>query len=157
MMIRSCWIRRFTLFHLELSKGVRRTHVNIGTNTNNEAARNGDMDASVSYSPIQNFFSGRCVLVTGATGFVGKALVEKLLRSCPELRTIYLLIRPKRGRDVQTRHKEFIQDPVSTTIFLHSFSAKGCEIDGKPSNIHLPSYFYIFYHSQYFPPPYTTK
>jgi FlaA1/EpsC-like NDP-sugar epimerase len=40
------------------------------------------MDVSVSYSPIENFFSGRCVLVTGATGFVGKALVEKLLCSC---------------------------------------------------------------------------
>jgi fatty acyl-CoA reductase len=91
------------------------------TNNNNEAGSNGDMDASVSYSPIQNFFSGRCVLVTGATGFVGKALVEKLLRSCPVLGTVYLLIRPKRGLDVQTRHNKLLKDPVSTTHFTLFF------------------------------------
>nr|CAD7569608.1 unnamed protein product [Timema californicum] len=57
-----------------------------------------------------------CVLVTGATGFVGKALVEKLLRSCPEMATIYLLIRPKRGLDVPTRHKELMKHPVFDRI-----------------------------------------
>ncbi|KAJ9591141.1 hypothetical protein L9F63_002296, partial [Diploptera punctata] len=76
----------------------------------------GEGGASVSSSPIQNFFSGSCVLVTGGTGFVGKALVEKLIRSCPELTTIYLLIRPKRGLDVQTRHKELIKNPVFDRI-----------------------------------------
>jgi fatty acyl-CoA reductase len=89
----------------------------MGTNSKNEDRGNSDnIDASVSNSPIQNFFSGSCVLVTGATGFVGKALVEKLLRSCPDLRTIYLLIRPKRGLDVQTRQKELLKNPVSMTF-----------------------------------------
>lgn len=91
----------------------------MGTNSKNEDRGNSDnIDASVSNSPIQNFFSGSCVLVTGATGFVGKALVEKLLRSCPDLRTIYLLIRPKRGLDVQTRQKELLKNPVSMTVLL---------------------------------------
>jgi len=95
----------------------------MGTNNKNEDRGNSDnVDASVSNSPIQNFFSGSCVLVTGATGFVGKALVEKLLRSCPDLRTIYLLIRPKRGLDVQTRQKELLKNPVSETVILwHCF------------------------------------
>lgn len=93
----------------------------MGTNNNNEAGGNGEsMDASVSDSPIQNFFNGSCVLVTGATGFVGKALVEKLLRSCLGLRTIYLLIRPKRGLNVQTRHTELLKNPVSMIFsFCH--------------------------------------
>ena len=91
----------------------------MGTNNNNEDRGNSDnIDASVSNSPIQNFFSGSSVLVTGATGFVGKALVEKLLRSCPDLRTIYLLIRPKRGLDVQTRQMELLKNPVSMTVLL---------------------------------------
>jgi len=91
----------------------------MGTNSKNEDRGNSEnIDASVSNSPIQNFFSGSCVLVTGATGFVGKALVEKLLRSCPDLRTIYLLIRPKRGLDVQTRQKELLKNPVSMTVLL---------------------------------------
>jgi len=95
----------------------------MGTNNKNEDRGNSDnIDASISNSPIQNFFSGSCVLVTGATGFVGKALVEKLLRSCPDLRTIYLLIRPKRGLDVQTRQKELLKNPVSVTVLLwHCF------------------------------------
>ncbi|XP_063220031.1 putative fatty acyl-CoA reductase CG5065 [Bacillus rossius redtenbacheri] len=63
-------------------------------------------------SSLQNFFSNKCILVTGGTGFVGKCLVEKLLHSCPEIRVIYLLIRPKKGLDVATRFQELIKHPV---------------------------------------------
>ncbi|XP_046382375.1 putative fatty acyl-CoA reductase CG5065 isoform X2 [Ischnura elegans] len=61
---------------------------------------------------IRAFFRERCILVTGATGFMGKVLVEKLLRSCPEVRTIYLLVRPKRGNDVRTRLDELLNASV---------------------------------------------
>jgi hypothetical protein len=37
-------------------------------------------------------FEGRNVLVTGATGFLGKVLVEKLLRSFPKMGKLYLLV-----------------------------------------------------------------
>lgn len=40
-----------------------------------------------------DFFAGKSVLITGATGFVGKVLLEKLLRACPAIGTIYLLMR----------------------------------------------------------------
>jgi len=46
---------------------------------------------------IRDFYAGRSVFITGATGFMGKVLVEKLLRSCPEISKIYLLVRAKRG------------------------------------------------------------
>jgi Male sterility protein len=39
-------------------------------------------------------------------------LVEKLLRSCPELDTIYLLLRPKKGHSVEERLDEFRNSPV---------------------------------------------
>ncbi|XP_050530982.1 putative fatty acyl-CoA reductase CG5065 [Daktulosphaira vitifoliae] len=64
-------------------------------------------------SPISDFFRGRHVLITGATGFMGKVLVEKLLRSCPNVACIYLLIRSKQGHDVRTR----VDGLLNATIF----------------------------------------
>lgn len=46
---------------------------------------------------IREFYSGKNVLVTGATGFCGKVLVEKLLRSCENIGKIYVLIRRKKN------------------------------------------------------------
>lgn len=42
-----------------------------------------------------------------------KVLVEKLLRSCPGIKNIYLLIRPKRGQEVTTRLTDLLGSPVS--------------------------------------------
>lgn len=63
-------------------------------------------------SNIQNYFKSKSVFITGSTGFLGKALVEKLLRSCTEIKNIYLLIRPKRGCDAHIRHKELLKSSV---------------------------------------------
>ncbi|KAK3926150.1 Putative fatty acyl-CoA reductase [Frankliniella fusca] len=52
---------------------------------------------------ISEFYRGRNVLVTGVTGFVGKAIVEKLLRCCPDVGCIYVLVRSKRGIDPMDR------------------------------------------------------
>ncbi|XP_041072312.1 fatty acyl-CoA reductase 1 isoform X2 [Carcharodon carcharias] len=54
-------------------------------------------------SSIAAYYAGKNVLITGATGFMGKVLVEKLLRSCPELKAIYILVRPKAGQSMQER------------------------------------------------------
>ncbi|WMV44484.1 hypothetical protein MTR67_037869 [Solanum verrucosum] len=44
---------------------------------------------------IVDFFEGKNILVTGATGFLAKALIEKMLRTTPKVNKIYLLIRAK--------------------------------------------------------------
>lgn len=57
-------------------------------------------------NPIEKFYSGSTVLVTGATGFLGTVLVEKLLR-CFDVKKIYLMIRSKNGISVDERLQQF--------------------------------------------------
>ncbi|KAI5631109.1 male sterility protein domain-containing protein [Phthorimaea operculella] len=45
---------------------------------------------------IPEFFAGRSVFITGATGFMGKVLIERLLATCPDIARLYLLMRTKR-------------------------------------------------------------
>lgn len=59
-------------------------------------------------SVISTFYEGKSILVTGATGFLGKVLLEKLLRTSPELRVIYILVRPKAGQTLQQRVNEML-------------------------------------------------
>lgn len=75
---------------------------------------------------IAEFYNGKTVFITGATGFMGKVLVEKLLRSCPGVDQLYLLMRPSKGKDVSSRLKEFIENQVliveKKTPKIHAFS-----------------------------------
>ncbi|GLV36241.1 waterproof [Carabus blaptoides fortunei] len=54
-------------------------------------------------SNITPFYANCNIFITGASGFLGKVLAEKLLRSCPEVAGIYLLIRKKKGFDEKQR------------------------------------------------------
>jgi len=69
-------------------------------------------------STIQEFFNGKTVLVTGATGFLGKALVEKILRSLPGIRRLYLLVRPKeRASRTLTADERLWTEVLKSSIF----------------------------------------
>ncbi|XP_061466460.1 fatty acyl-CoA reductase 1 isoform X2 [Rhineura floridana] len=57
---------------------------------------------------IPEYYEGKNVLLTGATGFMGKVLLEKLLRSCPKVKTVYVLVRHKAGKTSQERVEEMI-------------------------------------------------
>ncbi|CAF1307836.1 unnamed protein product, partial [Rotaria sp. Silwood1] len=61
---------------------------------------------------IKTFFSGKTIFITGATGFVGKCLIEKLLRSCPNVHQICILVRPKRGSSSNERVIELCSSPL---------------------------------------------
>ena len=60
-------------------------------------------------SQIAGFFKGKSVFITGATGFMGKVLVEKLLRSCNEVKSVYVLLRTKKGMDIESRLQKLFQ------------------------------------------------
>uniref|UniRef100_A0A8C7E3V5 Fatty acyl-CoA reductase n=1 Tax=Naja naja TaxID=35670 RepID=A0A8C7E3V5_NAJNA len=51
-------------------------------------------------SLVGAYYSGKSVLVTGATGFMGKVLIEKFLHSCHDVKAIYVCVRnSKMGRN----------------------------------------------------------
>lgn len=52
---------------------------------------------------IPEFYAGREIFITGGSGFMGKALIEKLLYSCPEVGNIYVLLRQKKGKGIEDR------------------------------------------------------
>ncbi|XP_050316285.1 fatty acyl-CoA reductase wat-like isoform X2 [Anthonomus grandis grandis] len=62
-------------------------------------------------SQIQKFYKGRNVFITGGTGFMGKALIEKLLRET-DVETIYVLIREKKGKTPHMRIDSLFDDVI---------------------------------------------
>lgn len=65
---------------------------------------------------IKSFYAGAKVFITGGSGFLGKVVIEKLLRSCPDLLTIYVLMRPKKGLNPEQRFEEFQKHEVFNRI-----------------------------------------
>lgn len=56
---------------------------------------------------VAESYAGSSVLVTGATGFLGKVLVEKLLRDCPDIKKVFILLRAKKGDGLEKRFESF--------------------------------------------------
>lgn len=73
------------------------------------------MVARTNSGNVSEFYANKNVFITGGTGFLGKLLIEKLARSCPEIGTIYVLVRVKKGLNVHERLKQFLTEPVYTS------------------------------------------
>ncbi|KAL0122073.1 hypothetical protein PUN28_007089 [Cardiocondyla obscurior] len=63
-------------------------------------------------SRVTEFYNGKSVFITGGTGFVGVCLIEKLLRCCPDIGNLYLLMRPKKGKQITERLEELTKNSV---------------------------------------------
>ncbi|CAK9798432.1 Putative fatty acyl-CoA reductase CG5065 [Anthophora plagiata] len=87
------------------------------TSEGNNAYINDILDLSESPPPkekseIIEFFAHTNILITGGTGFLGKLLVEKLLRSCPNIEKLYITVRPRKGKTSLERFKENFDDII---------------------------------------------
>lgn len=71
-------------------------------------------------SEIAKWYRGRAIFITGSTGFMGKVLVEKLLRSCPDVGPIYVLVREKKEILSQKR----VDDMMTSCLFERLRSEK---------------------------------
>ncbi|KAG0547477.1 hypothetical protein BDA96_01G083700 [Sorghum bicolor] len=80
---------------------------------------------------IAECFEGKNLLITGGTGFLAKVLIEKILRTNPDVGKIYVLIKAK---DPETTFKRFQTEVIDTELFkrlqdihgksFHSFVAR---------------------------------
>ncbi|XP_026740075.1 fatty acyl-CoA reductase wat-like [Trichoplusia ni] len=66
-------------------------------------------------SPVQQFYDGSTIFITGGSGFLGKQLLEKLLRSC-KIKKVIMLLRPKKDKTVEERLKYILKDALYDTL-----------------------------------------
>ncbi|KAH8261118.1 hypothetical protein KR044_003608, partial [Drosophila immigrans] len=70
----------------------------------------------IDLSPVQEFYKDKTVFITGASGFMGKVLLEKLLYSCHSLKEVIIICRPKRGKAPESRLEEMFKLPIFQRI-----------------------------------------
>lgn len=82
--------------------------------TADSSADNSANDATAAQQlSVCDAFAGRTVFLTGATGFVGSLVLEQLLRTCPDIHKVFVLVRQKRGVPPQQRiHQLLFASPL---------------------------------------------
>ena len=75
-------------------------------------------DVHTEAKSVAGFYDKKSIVITGGNGFIGTILVSKLLRSCPGLENIFLLLRKKNGCSIQTRIEDMFRLPVSLFLFI---------------------------------------
>lgn len=72
-------------------------------------------DDDVAGQELMEFYRDSVLLITGGTGFLGRVLLQKLLRTFP-VKRIYLLVRKKNTQSVEERMDDFYQDVVCSVV-----------------------------------------
>jgi alcohol-forming fatty acyl-CoA reductase len=93
---------------------------------------------------LREAYSDKKILLTGGTGFLGTALVEKILRSLPDLGRLYLIVRPSRGKSAAER---FEKDVLGAAAFRGLREKLGEDFENRVSekvrvlegDVHAPS------------------
>ncbi|MFB3141362.1 MAG: AMP-binding protein [Acidobacteriota bacterium] len=79
---------------------------------------------------IKEALERKTIFITGATGFLGQPLVEKILRIAPSVKRLYLLIRPKEqlGGQTLTAEQRLTKELFRSNVFdrlYRSYGEKG--------------------------------
>ena len=86
---------------------------------------------TVCMSEIGNFYKGKTLLVTGTTGFLGKVLLERILRQLPHVCKIVLLIRPNSNHNSAASARNRAHTEIfNSSIFNRLRSFYGTRFDG---------------------------
>ena len=85
---------------------------------------------------VERFYEDKVVFITGGTGFIGKVLLEKLLR-CTDVRRVYLLIREKKGISPNERLKKLFESKLFDTLkVVKNFAME--KVTAMPGDIDQP-------------------
>jgi long-chain acyl-CoA synthetase len=85
------------------------------------------MKARIKVNTISEFFRNKTILITGATGFLGKPVVAKILADLPDIRRVYLLVRSRTGANGKVNSAA---DRLEDEFFTSSVFAKLRRIHG---------------------------
>jgi len=69
---------------------------------------------------IREFYEGKTIFLTGTTGFVGKVVLEKIIRSLGNFKKLFVMVRAKKNMSVRER---FEKEILSAEIFDPLFAA----------------------------------
>ncbi|KAK1367385.1 Fatty acyl-CoA reductase [Heracleum sosnowskyi] len=98
-----------------LSSATNKKDSGIVLEKDSESLTNGQLSSKMHEGlGIIDFFGGKKLLITGATGFLAKVLVEKILRKMPEVDKMYLLIKAK---DKEAAMERLMKEIVNTKLF----------------------------------------
>ncbi|GFG36354.1 hypothetical protein Cfor_05961 [Coptotermes formosanus] len=107
-------------------------------------------------STLQKFYEGRVVLVTGGSGFLGRVLLLKLLKSCPNIKGIIVFLRKKHGQSCQERlfqilsSSEFSAVPKESLVKVSPIEAdiekEGLGLSSKDREFLLTSRISVVFH-----------
>lgn len=76
---------------------------------------------------VLEFFDGKNILLTGVTGFLGKVVLEKILRSLPGVNKIFVLVRAKKGSSTPERFKKEVLGSMAFDRIRKSLGASGLQ------------------------------
>ncbi|XP_055953632.1 putative fatty acyl-CoA reductase CG5065 [Argiope bruennichi] len=65
---------------------------------------------------VADFYHNKSVFITGSTGFVGSLLLETLLRCCPGVKYIYILLRSKKNVTPEDRKQQIFSKKIFDNI-----------------------------------------
>jgi len=65
---------------------------------------------------VREFYKGKTILLTGTSGFIGKVILEKIMREF-DFKRIYVMLRPKKTVTVEERlQKDILSSEVYSFI-----------------------------------------